>query len=184
MAKKITVKLAAAKLNWLFQRVAMFELPEKVGESAYDPIQRRIVKDECTSALRDLKGYSSWAQKIGDEMRLVFGPMDLWKENRKDGKLIDLEMLHPEKEFEVNLSTDAVSAISWILITMLSVASKDASGRSSHEEASPVIADIYIWPIATAIRRVKVIRDSLNLDSTDKKRQWADDPESTTDDKK
>lgn len=177
MAKTVTVKLPAATLNWLFQRVAIFELPEKVGDTTYDAIQRRIVKDECAAAVRDLKAYSNWAQKLGEDMRLVFGPTDLWEEVRKDGKLVELKILHPDRMCEVRLTSDAVSGISWLLLLMLSPCTKGADGRVSHEEASPIISNIYVWPIAEAIRRVKVLRDSLNLDSTDKKRQWADDPD-------
>lgn len=177
MAKATVVRLAAVKLNWLFQKVAMFELPEKVGDVSYDLVQRRIVKDECAKALRELKAYSPWAQRLGSEMRLVFGPADLWTEIRKDGKLVDLEMLHPERECEIKLSQEAVSGISWLLLTMLSVATKNAEGKQSHEEAPPIVADLYVWPIAEAIRRVKVLRESLNLDSSEKKRQWADDPD-------
>ncbi len=177
MAKNSTVKLTATKLNWLFQKLAIFELPEKVGDTAYDFVQRRIVKDECARGVRELKAYSHWAQKLGGELRLVFGPKDLWEEVRKDGKLADLKMTTPEREFEVRLSQDAVSGISWLLLIQLSPATKDQSGQMSHDEASPVVAEMYVWPIAEAIRRVKVLRDSLNLDSTDKKRQWADDPE-------
>ena len=178
MAKQVAAKLAAGIWNWLFQKISIFELPAKVGDASYDFVQQRMVKDECNKASAELKAYSPWAQKLGEEMRLVFGPVDMFDQVRKDGKLEELILREPERILEVRLSEDAVSGIAWMLLTMLSPATKDEkTGKKTHEELLPFSAATYAWPVAMAIRKVAVLRAALNLDASDKKRKWADDPE-------
>jgi hypothetical protein len=175
---KVTVKLNAERLNWILKVLVGFELPEKIGEKAYDSVQRSICKDECRQGITDLKAYSYWAQQVGEDNRYLFGPREIWDVKRDvKGKIEDLTLNDPAREFEVKLSQDSVSGIMWMLVTIMMPEVKNEKGEVTHRSVPPFIAESFVWPVAEALKKTKAIRSFLKLDTADKKARWDDDEE-------
>src|SRR5438876_9602054 len=73
------VKLVALIWNWLYQKIAGFELPEKIGEKEkYTKDQRMVVKWEAMKAEQELKAHSHYANLIGSRNMLIFGAKEDW----------------------------------------------------------------------------------------------------------
>jgi hypothetical protein len=198
MAKTVEVTATAYVWNWIFPRLAAFELPESLGEGDgkdFDEIQRAIVKTECAEAVKEFKAFSHYAQQLGAKNRVIFGHKEDWKETEslpeafgeeksRKKKRKDFEHLNPEKSYTLKFNKDARSGLTWFFLTLLSppVMIERMIGRNekpvqipSHDAATPIQAETFIWPIVKQLGREKAMREALGLDNSQKKRAWADD---------
>lgn len=197
MAKITEVTATAHVWNWLFPRVASFELPESLGEGKdFDEIQRAIVKTELADVVKELKSFSYYAQQLGAKNRVIFGQKEDWEESeavpdedagegKRRKKRPRWEHVKPEKNYTLKFTKDAVSGLTWFFMTLLSppilIKRFMTNGKEmeipSHEAAAPIQAESFCWPIIRQLKREKAVREALGLDKSDKKRAWKDDDE-------
>lgn len=178
MPKTTEAVITADTGNWLLQRVAGFELPEKLGQEKYDLVQRGIVKDFTRQAFSALLEFSYWAKQLGEDHNLLFGSMDQY-ELLDPPKVAAREWRLKEaaRTYRVKFTTDAVSGIMWMFYTMLVPSIKDEKGeRVVHASVSPAAAELYIWPLVRQFNKTASLRALLGLDKPAKGMQWEDDP--------
>lgn len=174
MSKTVTVELTAEQGNWLLQRLAGFELPEKLGEVKYDSQARSNVKDDCRLAMRALRAISHYAKLVGDDNRLVFGSEDNWvKDVTADGKI---RLVDAGRLYKIEFNEDAVTGIMWMFYALLLPSERKDDGTVIHASVAPITAELFIWPVVEQMNKAKALRSTLGLDNATKKTRWDDDP--------
>jgi hypothetical protein len=176
MGDAVELEVTAEQGNWLFQRIAGFELPDKLGEVKYDNQTRSGVKEDCRIAARIFRKQSYYAVLVGDENRLVFGAEDNWKKDEKDPG--GLRMVNASRVYKLSLCEDAVSGLMWLFYALLTPSQRKEDGTLIHSSISPIMAEIFVWPVVEKLHKVNALRAALGLMGVKSKGRWTDDAKS------
>lgn len=150
-----TLGLTLEEGQFLFATASTFSLPERMGEITYSVADRAIAGDEVRLLYRELRSRSPLSQR--PERWQMFGHVEAWSEVTNEGGRIGYKMKPDRKDdiVQASVNEEVISGIVWCLLISVHPASAMVKNITTQEEV--------LWPIASKIKRVKVIREAIGL---------------------
>lgn len=188
----IRIKAKAAVWQWVYSQIFDFELPQKLGGKDYPAGQRRLVKEWSAKLEAVFAGASHFPNEFGRDWGILFGDKDDWEEEKAESRRGGRSWQHKgkNKEYALEFSREETNAMAWLFIVLLSpseyVEKEKGEQIMTHQGINNTHANLFVWPIAKAIRKVDAIRKELGLDDREivNKCEFPDDASAKSSDAK
>jgi len=177
MAKMTLVRATHDQWQWVMLYLTNFAMPETLGSKEYKAIERARIQEEIAVVVDELTVHSHFMKLHGQEYRPLFGAKEDWTADPETPK--EFKAVHPEKIYEISLSTRAVSGLVWLFTVLLTPPErkKGADGKETPTHpymVQPALAARFIWPITRAMGKVTAVKRSVGLEEAPLK-VWEED---------